>query len=340
MKQAPFLKPGALIRTVAPSCGEAEDPYRTRYLVSIKNLKRWGYRIEQGPNVLRNDGIIASAPAKDRGEEFMDAYSSDADLILSVAGGEFMDEMLPYVDFEKIKTLPPKWFMGFSDNTNLTFTLTTICDLITIYGPCAANFYEKPIRLSRLDALEMLHGKRVFEGYPKWHKPNFKKKPDPTKKVNPVARERYMTPKVITPHNYKKPFEGTMLGGCLDCLVNLCGTRFDHVKEFIEKHPEGIVWYLEACDLSVLSIRRALFQLKESGWFKNAKGFLIGRPLCWDQKIGNVDRFNAVIDQLEDLNVPILLDVDLGHYSPSMPMLNGEKATVSLIDGNIRIEYR
>lgn len=30
--------------------------------------------------------------------------------------------------------------MGFSDNTNLTFLLPTLCDTAAIYGPCAPAF--------------------------------------------------------------------------------------------------------------------------------------------------------------------------------------------------------
>ena len=36
----------------------------------------------------------------------MDAYKSDSSLILSVGGGELMNEILPFIDFKKIKELP------------------------------------------------------------------------------------------------------------------------------------------------------------------------------------------------------------------------------------------
>ena len=47
------------------------------------------------------------------------------DAIISCGGGELMCEILRYVDFERIAQAKPKWFMGYSDNTNLTFLLTT-----------------------------------------------------------------------------------------------------------------------------------------------------------------------------------------------------------------------
>ena len=49
-----------------------------------------------------------------------------------------------------------------------------------------------------------------------------------------------------------------MIGGCMDCLVNLIGTKFDRVGEFLERYKDdGFIWFLESCDLNVMSIRRA-----------------------------------------------------------------------------------
>lgn len=50
-----------------------------------------------------------------------------------------MCETMNFVDFEKIKSAAPKWYMGYSDNTNFTFLLSTICDTAAVYGPCAGT---------------------------------------------------------------------------------------------------------------------------------------------------------------------------------------------------------
>ena len=47
--------------------------------------------------------------------------------------------------------------------------------------------------------------------------------------------------------------QGRLLGGCLDCLSNLAGTKYDKVAEFNEKYKEdGVIWFIESCDLSVM----------------------------------------------------------------------------------------
>lgn len=332
MRKPPLLRLGDPIALVAPSFGCTTEPYATRLEVSIRNFKKAGYPVIEGPNIRLEEGVAASASGPARAKEIVDAFASEAKLILSVGGGETMCEMLPYLDFEAIKKSEPKWFMGFSDNTNLTFLLATHCDLMSVYGPCASSFYQKKWRLCEKDAFDLLRGQTHFEGYPKWS--ISRRNVD-----HPLWGYRLSQPKIIVPHGYEKPMEGILLGGCIDCLVNLCGTRFDWVKEFIAAHPEGIIWFLESCDLNVLALRRAYFELKEAGWFANAKGFLLGRALSGREEIMGVDRFSAAIDMLGDLNVPILMDVDLGHLSPSLPILTGAKARASLEKGNLILDY-
>jgi muramoyltetrapeptide carboxypeptidase LdcA involved in peptidoglycan recycling len=75
--------------------------------------------------------------AKELVESYCDKESS---ALISCGGGELMCEILPHVDFEKIKEADPKWYVGYSDNTNMTYLLTTLCDTAAIYGPCAAAF--------------------------------------------------------------------------------------------------------------------------------------------------------------------------------------------------------
>ncbi len=333
MRQPDFLKNQDKILFVAPSFGVTTEPYMTRTDVAIKQLQKRGFVVKEGPCTRLAEGVVSSAPPEIRAKEIMDGFASDAKLLLSVGGGETMCEILPFIDFEKIKSLPAKWFMGFSDNTNLCFPLATLADTMSIYGPCAGAFYQKEFRCSEKDALAMLQGEKHFEGYPKYS--ISRSKPE-----HPLWGYRLTQEKVITADGYEKPMEGILLGGCLDCLINLCGTKFDKVKEFNAKHPEGVLWCLEACDLHPLGIRRALFQLKEAGWFDNANGFLIGRPYCRDFTILGVDRFMATLDILKPLGKPILMDIDLGHLAPSMPIKIGAHARVSLEKGNIIFDYQ
>ena len=126
----------------------------------------------------------------------------------------------------------------------------------------------------------------------------------------------------------------------MDCLVNLTGTRFDKVKEFTEKYKEdGFIWFLESCELNVMSIRRAIWQMKEAGWFSHVKGFLIGRPLCFGEEMFGCDQYQAVTDLLGEYQVPIIMDTDIGHLAPMMPIVSGSTADVKVEGNHIEIIY-
>ena len=135
-------------------------------------------------------------------------------------------------------------------------------------------------------------------------------------------------------------FSGRLLGGCMDCLVNLLGTQYDQVTAFTERYKEdGIIWFLEACDLNLMGIRRAMWQMEHAGWFQHCKGFLIGRP-----RIGmgveefGIDEYQAVCEMLYSYQVPVLMDLDIGHLPPSMPLLCGSMARVTCDGKTYRVE--
>ena len=93
----------------------------------------------------------------------------------------------------------------------------------------------------------------------------------------------------------------------------------------------------EACDLNVFAIRRAMWQMEEAGWFQYVKGFLIGRPLCFGQEMMGLDQYHAVTDLLAKYQVPVIMDVDLGHLHPAMPLITGSYANVRVEGNSIEI---
>ncbi len=91
-----------------------------------------------------------------------------------------MCEILEFIDFEQLKQLPPKWFMGYSDNTNLIFLLATLTDTAAIYGPNAGAFGMEPWHASIQDAYELLQGKKLaMKNYPMWEKESLKDEEHP-----------------------------------------------------------------------------------------------------------------------------------------------------------------
>ena len=125
----------------------------------------------------------------------------------------------------------------------------------------------------------------------------------------------------------------------MDCLVNFLGTGYDNVRAFTERYrDDGILWFLESCDLTVWGIRRATWQMQHAGWFEHVSGFLIGRPLCFGQEMMGLDQYGAVLGLLEQYHVPIVMDVDIGHVHPQMPLICGSFATVTLRGNKLSVK--
>ena len=323
MSKPEFLKKGATIGLCAPSFGCATSPYVERYLNAVKTFKKLGYKIIEGKNVTSYDDM-ASAPAEERAKEFMELMlNEEVDFIFSVGGGEIMCQILPYIDFDKIKKLKKKkFFMGYSDNTCLTFTLPIFADTPAIYGECFGTFGVKSWDKSLKDAYNLITGKELIQHpYPKCADP-FEHNDNPLKRSkykNKTSWKRYESNEPIT-------FKGTLIGGCLDLLSLFCGTPYGNISSYLESSKDGFVWFLESCELNILSQKRAYWQLKNAGWFKNCKGILIGRPMVKNEMFGHthVD----MIDELKDLNIPILYDIDVGHVSPSLTLISGANVEV------------
>ncbi len=335
----PYLKQGGTIGFAAPSFGCATEPYKSAFQNAMKQLSRLGFGLMPGPNCYASEGIGISNTPEKCAAELMDMFQrDDVDAIISCGGGEMMCEVVSYLDWEALKKAKPKLYMGYSDNTNFDFLYATLCDGVSIYGPCVKAFGMEPWHESVHDALNVLCGtKTTVQNYDGWqgNEDSLCDEMHPTAPYNCVRKESFVTyldGSTAVEHIVRPlAFEGRLIGGCLDCLATLVGTRFDRVSEYIERHrEEGLVWFLESCDLTVFGIRRAIWQLKEAGWFSGVKGFLIGRPMVYGQEFGPLNQYNAVTDILKDFGVPIIMDTDIGHLPPAMPLLCGSRCRVTV----------
>ena len=332
-----FLKKGEAIGYAAPSFGCSIEPYRSAFAHALQILEERGHPAVLGENVYASDGVgISTAPEKCGREITRMLLSEDTGAVLSCGGGELMCEILRHVDFEALRAGKPKWFMGYSDNTNLTFLLATLCDTAAVYGPCAPSFGMEPWHPAIEEAFRLLHGELTeTAGYPYYEIESLKSE------EMPLEPYHCTEPRLIRVYDPKRGLlpagegealrvSGRLIGGCLDILATLCGTEFDRAAAFAERYrEEGQIWFLEACDLNVFGIRRALWQLKNAGWFRHARGFLIGRPLTGIEDRMGLDHLHAVTDALGELSVPIVLDADLGHLPPMMPLITGSLAELS-----------
>lgn len=241
-----------------------------------------------------------------------------------------MCEVLSHLDFQALKDQEPKWFMGYSDNTNLSFTLATLADTASIIAPCAPTFGMEPWHQALHDAFRLLTegqpGAQITGGnYESFELESLKDEEHPLVPYNdiePSSRELLGT----GAHKDFCQVSGRALGGTLDCLLTLCGTRFDQVKAFNKRYEQdGVIWFLEACELNPMDVSRGLWQLKEAGWLDSARALVFGRPYLYDAEACGLDQRQAVIHSVNELglDLPVVWGADFGHLPPQMPVVQG-----------------
>lgn len=342
------IKSGDTIGITAPAFGAAIEPYSFLIDIAEEKIKNRGYNIIEGKTARMGDGFGISTDPKVTAAELMEFYKrDDIDAIISAGGGELMVETISNVDFDVIKNAKPKWFVGYSDNTSFLLPLVTIAHTCGIYGPCISG-YAKEWEGTENDAFALLEGtKKVFKGYDKFVKPKEEKEEIDYSKPFTYNCD---TKKVLTIYDCsskkaektseKVSMQGVLLGGCVDVMANMIGTRFDNVSEFVKSCDDGVLWAIENCELSPMSYRRAIWNMKEAGWFENTKGFIVGRATgCFEGDLMGVDKYNALTDLLQEYGVPIIFDADIGHIDPMLPVVMGAKTKVSADVDNLEIEY-
>lgn len=322
-----FLKQGDTIGISAPSAGVGRK--LDSFDLSLETLKKKGFNIKETEHVRVNDP--RGGTAKERGDELNQLFKDkDVDFVMCAAGGDFLNEMIPYISFNTLKK-HPKWIMGASDPTSILYPYTTLYDVATIYGCNAGSYDLRPLPKFLKNNLEIIQGNLIEQT-------SFSK----YQSDKPWEVEGYV-PK--TKVSYKATVDdlevkGRCIGGCIDGLKDIIGTKFDGTKKFIQKYKDdGFIWYFDNFALSAENLYRTLIQMKYAGWFEYTKAIIVGRTLIESSETG-MSYDEALQNITED--IPLIYQADIGHTSPSMTMINGAILHLSYHDhiATLKFELR
>ena len=329
-----FIEKGDTIGVPAPSDGAYCEEDVKRFNNAKAKVEQLGFGVTLSKNLFHSERG-RSANAETRAKEVNGMFADDSvDALICAAGGEFLSEIISYLDFEAMVN-HPKWVDGFSDPTGILFPLTTKYDVATMYGNNFKGFGAEEWHSSLDDNMELLQGNLLSQhSYDLYEN-------ERTEKV--TGLEGYnLTDKVEwkTLDDKEVTMQGRIIGGCLDIIAELAGTKYDGVAQFNEKYKEdGILWYFDNCELSQEELIRTMWKLKELGYFKYTKGIIFGRNGVSQSFI-----YETMEDMLKDsvlatLNVPIIYDADISHKGPTMTIINGAIATVHCKDGKGNITF-
>lgn len=319
-----FIREQDTIGVTALSDGVSKELDRKRFANAADKLLEKGYKVAFTNNVFTADAKGRSSEGKVRAKEFHELLlNENIASIFSAKGGNFLVEMLPYLE-EKIIRSNPKWIQGYSDNTGLLFYITTKYDIATMYGANFGDFGMDEWHRSVNTNLAILEGNEVAQQSFSFYEDGFGDRI--------TGLEGYTENQPVYWKNLRDEesieVNGRLIGGCLDVLLNITGTRYDGLLDYIEKYKEDkIVWYLESFDLNAEELMMGLWHLKELGWFNYASGIVFGRPLMFSS-FTNTSYEEAILTILDELSIPIILDADIGHKGPQFVMINGALAKI------------
>lgn len=317
------------IGVTALSDGLYKETDMVRFKNGKKQLERIGFKVKMTDNVFTADEKGRSSHGEVRANQLASLVEDKkVTWIISAKGGNYLMEMLGYVDFDAIVE-KPKWIQGYSDNTSLLHCITTKYDMATIYGCNFGDFGMEEWNESVKRNISILKGQENIQRSFDFFEDGFHDRI--------TGLEGYFNDLPVKWKNINGEEEikikGRMIGGCLDVLLNITGTRYDGTIEFCEKYKEDkILFYFETYDLNSEELMMGLWHLKELGWFKHASGIVFGRPLIFDSWTNTT--FEEVVSMvLGDLELPIIMDADIGHKGPQFVVVNGAIGEITSKNG-------
>lgn len=328
MIRYPFLEADAKIGITAPSSGVKPEMHDLLD-AAILSMENKGFGIVCGETPWHQIKAT-SAPAKVRAEEFNGMMVDDTiGLIIPPWGGELLMEVFEHIDFEGIKN---KWVMGYSDTSLLLLAMTLKTGIATAHGTnlidlrgeltddTTAKWQE--VLTTRINESVLQHSSQEYQR--EWDFEN------PTPHIFHLNEKTYWK----STQSGRVELKGRLLGGCVDTIRHIVGTPFGDVKGFRSEHidDEPVIWFLENCDLSTTDLRRSLVQMKLAGWFDNCNGIMFGRSAA-NEPVDGYTAEDIYMQLSEELNVPVVYDIDCGHVPPQITFVNGAYAEVAVEDG-------
>lgn len=320
------LRPGDRIGVTSPSSGVPKE-LRGRLDVAVREVEARGYEVVVG-RCMDGAGHV-SAPAAERARELTGMLTDPGiRAVVPPWGGETAIDLLPLLDWERLRNAEPTWVVGYSDMSTLITPLTLLTGVATVHGN---NLMDTPYRVpeglsSWLDIVALPAGSRFAQIPPGRHRTagwdDFQADPE-------VSEYTLDTPGTWTrlDADGEVDVSGRLIGGCTEIVSHVAGTPYGDVASFARDHaPEGTLVYVEAVEHDALTICRTLHGMKLAGFFSGANAVLVGRTSAPDAS--SLTQHEAVLDALGSLGVPIIADVECGHVPPYLPLVNGALARV------------
>ena len=306
----------------APSSGVGDRLERFEFVKRF--LKDKGYKLKITKSVT-NNSIISNTP-EIRVKEFEELLKDkEVDVIFCSSGGEFAIEMVPFIDFELLKKYP-KYIVGFSDPTVITYLTTVNADVESITSYNFINLSKVYNHESVDNLFKILNGENIIQ-----KKYDLYDQGSNKDSITLDTEVKYKCNKT------RFNTSGRIIGGTIECLSEIIGMPYDNTKSFINKYKEdGFIWYFDICEMNSNDFYRTLLRMKHLGYFVNVKAVLVGRKTiyCEERNIKYEEALKKIFE-----TIPIVEDIDLGHTYPKFTIINGSVAHIEYNNNDFSIYF-
>jgi muramoyltetrapeptide carboxypeptidase len=303
-----YLRPGDIIGIYSPSSG-IEPALEVNYERGKKLLVDRGYELREALHS-RDWNAHYSADGITKAADFISLLlDQEVKAILPTVGGTTAYQMLPYIDYNEIRR-HPKMIFGFSDNSLQAIVITDKTGLVTFHGHSDIVFGigdlgdEKKMKsFSEEGTYTSMQFFNALEG---------RLQPGPIQKATPW--------RVLK----KGTAEGKLLGGNLDVLQILHGTRF-------AVDWSGAIFFWEAAFVELHRVDLMLASFAMTGVLEKIHGMVVGKGNNLDEQF-----FSEKHESLEEMilrhcapyDFPIIVDADIGHDIECCALPVGVRARV------------
>lgn len=302
------LKAGDTIGLVCPA-----HPIVSQVDLDIirETLQALGFKVKIGKHIDNRYGYLAGSDME-RATDLLSMFKDKSvNGILAIHGGWGCARILPYLDFEIIKS-NPKVLIGYSDITALLNAIYTKTGLVTFHGPVASSTWN---------SFTVSHFKQLLI------------EAETPSLQNPIkigdnlvqTQDRIQT---LNPGKAK----GILVGGNLTVLSAMVGSPF--LPDF-----KGKILFLEDVGEAVYRIDRMLTHLKIAGILQQISGFVWGKCTRCEpsEGYGSLTFDQIFDDHIKPLGIPAFSGSMIGHITDKFTIPVGAEAEIDSTLGTIKI---
>ncbi len=317
----PRLRQGDTIGIASPSWGGAGlFPHRVQQ--ATRHLQQLGFRVKLGDHALNHNGFVSDT-AENRVADLHQLFQDPAvKVIIAAIGGDHACHLLPHLDFDLLRRHPTA-LVGFSDITVLNVAIWGQTGLVTFNGPAIMTDFAEWPRMFRYTEHHFL--KALCET-------------TPIGRVGPSAwwteeilswqeqadltRPRVRLPSPGWTWLKEGSAEGVLVGGCLESLEHLRGTRF-------WPNWDGAILFFETSEEKPPPERvdSMLMDYENMGVLAQIQALLVGRPMFYSPN-EKAELREIILERTRAYNFPIITGMDFGHTAPQFTIPIGCRARI------------